>query len=664
MKKQILFAGFLLLMLIPFASKAEDVWGADITWKKTGIDTYLVSLSVYRDCSAGTIDNQGVTILNCKGNVVKNIASATRVYGKDITPVCKTACTQCGSTINTYPGNTSCKFQYGIEKFIYQQQVVFDSKNNPMGCCDFKLTWGGDSIISSIRRNYGITTGAAGEYIYIEATLNRCDKYNNSSPVFAGNPLLMVCSDQCISYNPGVQTMDVDTFGNRDSLLYSLYAPMQDAKKKTTWSAPYDYYKPLKFDSFPNNKAVWNPPSCAGFHLDFATGTLNFKAIQTAFTIIAFKVAVYGKDATGKPYKKSEIARDMQLTVIKCPTNHIPTLSGIDGTAKTDTNICAGNPICFTLNSDDPDRNDTVTFDTTTYLTTYGATFTAQKNVQHPYATFCWTPDTTMISSIPYQLFVAISDDACPLSGKISKAFRIYVHPADKDSITISPPNCGDVNFSAAPKKGSTITTYLWSGDDSLYSTASSFKHHYKTAGTYKYKLTVSNGYGCGHTDSGVIVVPFSNPATPTVVSFSKDSLASSVKANAYTWYRDSLKIADTTQMIYTSTSGKYQVQITDSNGCISDLSSPYIFTFTGINNASFLHLAKIYPNPTTGILTIETPGIKDAQLSVMNITGQVQFQSVINEKADLNLHSLSSGIYLLRIQSKDGVLMERVVKE
>ena len=662
MKKQIFFAGYFLLILslFPASSKASHLWGADITWKRTGTDTFLVYLTVYRDCEGIPLTDQSVTIFDCKGRTVSNIARSKRIYGADVTPVCKSSCTRCGKVLNSSPGNTSCKFQYGIEKFVYEQKVVFTKTNNPYKCCEFTIAWGGDSMT----RSGAITTGGSGEGIYISESLNVCDKYNVSSPFFAGSPLMIICFDQCISYNPGVRTTDVDTFGIHDSLVYALYPALQSKATKVDWIKPYSYDKPLKFDSFPNINSVWNPPYCDGFHLDANTGTFNFKATATATTILAFKVTAYGKNDRGNVYKKSEIVRDLNFTVIKCPSNHIPTISGIDGTVKTDTNICAGHPVCFTLNSDDPDKNDTVTIDTTTYLTTYGATFTADKKKQHPSSKFCWTPDTSRISPIPYQLMVNIADDACPLNGRTSKAFRIYVRPDDKDTITISPPNCGDVNFSAAPKKGSAIATYLWSGDDSLYSTTSSFKHHYSTPGTYKYKLAVTNGYGCGHADSGVVIIPYSSPATPVIISVGKDSLQSSLTSSEYTWYRDSVKIPDSTQIIYASTSGKYQVQITDSNGCVSPLSSAYNFTFTGINNASSFHSAKIYPNPTTGILTIEIPGIKDAQLSVMNITGQVQFQSVINEKSDLDLHTLSKGIYLLRIQTKDGVLMERLVKE
>ena len=122
MKKQIFFAGYFLLILslFPASSKASHLWGADITWKRTGTDTFLVYLTVYRDCEGIPLTDQSVTIFDCKGRTVSNIARSKRIYGADVTPVCKSSCTRCGKVLNSSPGNTSCKFQYGIEKFVYE----------------------------------------------------------------------------------------------------------------------------------------------------------------------------------------------------------------------------------------------------------------------------------------------------------------------------------------------------------------------------------------------------------------------------------------------------------------------------------------------------------------------------------------------------------------
>ena len=895
MQKIKLIFFFLFLFLLPGRSFASHLVGGEITWRQLGVDTYLVNIVIYRDCTGIPLSDQDVTVTDCKGNGYTLSTSAKKISAKDITPVCKTSCTQCGKTPNQSPGNTSCKFGYGFEQFVYSQKVVFNSSKT--SCCKFSLSW------DNCCRSGSITTGASGEDFHISDSLNRCIGTDNS-PYFTYPPILIIEEDQCIFYSFNAVDDDRDANGNRDSLAYSLYKPQQTSTTNTTWSGSYSYDKPLKFDSFPNRNAIWNPPSCLGFHLDSTTGELTFKAKTTGVTILGLKVEEYGKNSLGHYYKKGEIRRDVQLVVISSSGNHVPTLSGINGGNSTDTNFIAGIQNCFTLKTNDPDKSDTVSLSWNGFfnLTSLNATFTVQKNKQHPTGTFCWKPDTSMISTLPYTFIVNANDDHCPLFGRSLRTYKIYVRADIKDTFSISNPSCGDVKFYAAPKKSSSITSYLWTGDDGLYSNAASFTHHYRKPGRYKYSLSASNLY-VTHKDTGSVVVPnyvyptlqndtqicfadtmklsslvsggsppyhykwstgdttssisafvskdtsfvfyvsdsfctnedtvnikvstklranagkdtfqcqgdksiisldsfhatppygiwtgngvgasifdpsaagvviganplaytytnamgcvytdtvnvnilktlvpsagtygpycadsslqalknsisynsswnivspsasnalvdtggnyyfipknagagthklvyeesynghcpvydttsikvYALPSTPSVKLVGTDSLRASIAAASYEWYLNGVQISDSTKQIFADSTGNYQVQITDNNGCVSPLSAAYAFVYTGISTSVDNSTIHIYPNPTTGILTIEIPGIKEAQISVMNITGQVQFQSLINERAELDLHTLAKGIYLLRIQGKDGVLMERVVKQ
>ena len=732
MKKQLLLAWHFLgiLMMIPVLSQASHIAGADISWKETGLDTYVISITVYRDCQGLKLNNPGASVSDCNGKAV-SLTSSSLNYAMDITPVCKKSCTQCGSSPNSSPGNTSCKFQYGIEKFVYQQTIYLSSYSS--SCCNFTISWSADSS-----RSGNITTGGSGENLYVQAMLNRCGSgvNANSSPFFTTEPLLIVPMDQCISYNPGVQDFNVDSLGRRDSLVYSLYAPMQSSSKKTTWSSPYDYNKPLKFDSFPKYNAVWNPPSCAGFHFDATNGTLNFKAKATSVTLIGIKVEAYGRDNSGKVYKKAEIRRDLSLVSIKTPTNHLPMLSGINGTGKTYINFCTGRTTCFTISTSDIETKDTVTVDTTNSLSRFGATITTQKNNPRPVAMFCWNPDSTMINSRPYQFVVVAKDDACPSNGRTYKSFLIYVRPGFKDTFGSTVLKCGDVNFFAKPKAGSAIASYFWSGDDSLYSYSSSFTQHYTKLGKHKFNLLATNGKGCSLNDTGSVNVPdfvqlnlpkdadvcknsdvilfplvsngnppykylwstgdtvfkiketitkdtffsisvsdgkcrvtdtihfktFPVPTASGINIVGLDSLKASIKSAGYIWYRDGHKLLENTQEILADSPGKYEVQSVDVYGCLSALSSEYIYTSVYDGERDNLSGLRIYPNPSTGILAIEAKGIKEGHLAILNLTGQVQFQSVLNEKTALDLHSLPKGIYLLKIQNREGVMVERVV--
>ncbi|HXS36461.1 MAG TPA: PKD domain-containing protein [Flavipsychrobacter sp.] len=79
----------------------------------------------------------------------------------------------------------------------------------------------------------------------------------------------------------------------------------------------------------------------------------------------------------------------------------------------------------------------------------------------------------------------------------------------------------------------------------------------------------------------------------------------------------------------------------------------------TGIENVTAENKISIYPNPTTGMVTIQWNNTKAqaADVTVTNITGQKVFQTQLkasNQNA-LNLSQLNSGIYLINVTS-DGI--------
>ena len=74
----------------------------------------------------------------------------------------------------------------------------------------------------------------------------------------------------------------------------------------------------------------------------------------------------------------------------------------------------------------------------------------------------------------------------------------------------------------------------------------------------------------------------------------------------------------------------------------------------------------KIYPNPVRNILTIETlPSSVNSVLSVFNISGQELLkQKVVSCKSQLDMSSLSKGVYTIRLLNNDKVEVRKVVKD
>ena len=85
------------------------------------------------------------------------------------------------------------------------------------------------------------------------------------------------------------------------------------------------------------------------------------------------------------------------------------------------------------------------------------------------------------------------------------------------------------------------------------------------------------------------------------------------------------------------------------------------------INAVSTGNGMQLYPNPTNGLLHIELPVTTNHQVTytLSTIQGLVVKCEAINQFSfNLDLSSLSSGVYLLKVQTATGIISRKVVKE
>ena len=67
----------------------------------------------------------------------------------------------------------------------------------------------------------------------------------------------------------------------------------------------------------------------------------------------------------------------------------------------------------------------------------------------------------------------------------------------------------------------------------------------------------------------------------------------------------------------------------------------------------------RLYPNPTNGILNIESEG--SMNISVMNTLGQKVLETTATGNATINLSSFGEGIYMIRIETANGTMTEKI---
>jgi hypothetical protein len=74
----------------------------------------------------------------------------------------------------------------------------------------------------------------------------------------------------------------------------------------------------------------------------------------------------------------------------------------------------------------------------------------------------------------------------------------------------------------------------------------------------------------------------------------------------------------------------------------------------------------KIYPNPASGNITVQTSEISSrGHLSILNVNGQELLKQTINEfKTVVDITNLNSGIYFVKVICDNTVQVEKLIKE
>lgn len=167
------------------------------------------------------------------------------------------------------------------------------------------------------------------------------------------------------------------------------------------------------------------------------------------------------------------------------------------------------------------------------------------------------------------------------------------------------------------------------------------------------------NNTGEIETDTLEIIV-YPAPSQPAITQSGTTLIADEDLTWSYAWYLDgNLLPNDTTNEITVSVDGVYTVIITDLNGCIA-LSENFNYLGTGIKNTNTSNDLVIYPNPNNGNFTIKTDK-KIQSITVFNLEGKEVFNSNSGKK-DVELKNLTSGIYLLEIETNNNTYQQNFI--
>jgi gliding motility-associated-like protein len=413
MKKFIIFSLFSLLFISPKITKASHFAGSDLTYSCVGGNTYLITLTFYRDCGGVPAPVDVTVSFNCSSNPNFGFSATLSPLpgtGQYITQSCSIH--QC----------LSYGINNGIQEYVYQATVTLI----PCNSWEMKFTDCCRNNVTTVSSNYL-------NNFFIESELNNLQAPCNSSPYFSNKPISYACINQSFCFNHGV----IDP--NGDSLAYSFYAP-----HTTSSNTSVIYIPPYSSTNFLNSV---NPIS-----LNPLTGDICFTASTSLTTITGIRIEEW-RTINGQPTLIGVLNRDMQLSVENC-INKLPTLSGID-TLNTHTfnsndtiyqvEMCLGPTIDFDINGFDMDTFSSVIIGRPDIFhiswnqgIPQGSFTTYFNGTDSAYAHFNWTPISADVSNVPKCFTATIYDEACPNYGSqtfsycfIVKGMAVDIGPTD-----------------------------------------------------------------------------------------------------------------------------------------------------------------------------------------------------------------------------------------
>lgn len=148
-------------------------------------------------------------------------------------------------------------------------------------------------------------------------------------------------------------------------------------------------------------------------------------------------------------------------------------------------------------------------------------------------------------------------------------------------------------------------------------------------------------------------------PVRPTITQDGHTLHSSATTGNQ--WYNLNGIIPSATQQdYYVTVEGTYYV-IVKQNGCSSEPSESITVLFTGISQIDEVS-TKIYPNPATDLVNIETSVNGQTKAELLSQAGKTMLVTEFIGKTTMDLNHIPSGLYIIKITNDNGVKTYKIV--
>jgi len=177
------------------------------------------------------------------------------------------------------------------------------------------------------------------------------------------------------------------------------------------------------------------------------------------------------------------------------------------------------------------------------------------------------------------------------------------------------------------------------------------------------YFVTVSNTDGCAVNSDTVTVTVFATPVTPSIAYSANDTVMVSNAASGNQWYfNGTLMQGETNDTLRPLNLGNYSVRVIDTNGCEGDMSAMQFYNSIGFEEA-LANQVRLFPNPTSGAVTLELGAVKVASVRIYDARGRLlESLSSCPSNCRLELGNFEDGMYQLVVLTEDGITITKPV--
>jgi hypothetical protein len=248
------------------------------------------------------------------------------------------------------------------------------------------------------------------------------------------------------------------------------------------------------------------------------------------------------------------------------------------------------------------------------------------------------------------------------LSGcALTASQSVYVSPIPNIYIVANPPVICEGQSTSLQAFGA--GNYIWTNSQTgPYAQVS-------PATTSTYAVNGSNAFQCQSTAVIQITVnpkPIIQATGPSIICFGDQVPLGGTGGVSYVFLSPNSHNTSNPTLVSPQVTTQYTVTGKDQKGCEnSDYKTIEVKDCIGVNELSSAGSVKLYPNPATGIATIEGLAGGENRINITDVTGRLLVSAKsYGPKAEIDLTSLSKGVYNIKIINNDNAISIRVIKE